>query len=133
MTRAQGMFDVTLSPQPSAHPTGASTLARMSIDKRFHGDLEATSAGEMLAAMTGVANSAGYVAVERVTGTLHGRRGSFVLQHSGTMKRGTQQLTITVVPDSGTDELVGLAGSMTITIAGGTHSYDFEYTLPSTH
>jgi hypothetical protein len=127
------MFDVTVSPLPTVHAADASTLARMSIDKRFHGDLEATSAGEMLAAMTGVADSAGYVAVERVTGTLHGRRGSFVLQHSGTMNRGAQQLTITVVPDSGTDELVGLAGSMTITIADGKHSYVFEYMLPDTH
>lgn len=99
------------------------------MDKRFHGDLEATSKGEMLTAGTSVEGSAGYVAIERVSGTLHGRRGTFVLQHSGTMTRGAPQLTITVVPDSGTNELVGLAGRMVITIADGKHSYDFEYTL----
>ena len=108
------------------------TLGRMSIDKQFHGDLEATSKGEMLTAGTGVKGSAGYVAIERVTGTLHGRSGSFVLQHSGTMTRGAPQLTITVVPDSGTGELAGLAGRMTIEIADGKHSYDFEYTLAET-
>jgi hypothetical protein len=103
----------------------------MSIDKRFHGDLEATSKGEMLMAGTAVEGSAGYVAIEIVSGTLQGRSGTFVLQHSGTMTRGAPQLTITVVPDSGTGQLLGLAGRMTIIIAGGKHSYDFEYTLAS--
>jgi hypothetical protein len=101
----------------------------MSIDKQFHGDLRATSKGEMLTAGTGVEGSAGYVAIEQVDGTLHGRSGTFVLQHSGTMARGVPQLTITVVPDSGTGELAGLAGKMTIEIADGRHSYDLEYTL----
>jgi hypothetical protein len=102
----------------------------MSIDKQFRGDLEATSKGEMLTAGTGVDGSAGYVAIERVHGTLHGRRGSFVLQHSGTLARGAPSLTIAVVPDSGTDQLAGLVGTMAITITADAHSYDFTYTLP---
>jgi hypothetical protein len=102
----------------------------MSIDKQFHGDLEATSKGEMLAAMTETKGSAGYVAIERVTGALHGRTGAFVLQHSGTMNRGAASLSVTVVPDSGTDKLAGLSGKMAIQVEGGKHSYEFEYTLP---
>jgi hypothetical protein len=101
----------------------------MSIDKQFHGDLEASSAGQMLAFSSAVKGSAGYVALERVEGRLQGRSGSFVLQHSGTMTRGTPQLAITVVPDSGTGELMGLSGRMTIEISEGKHSYTFEYTL----
>src|SRR6185312_9342775 len=97
--------------------------------KQFHGNLEASSKGEMLSAGTSIKGSAGYVAIERVSGTLHGRSGAFVLQHSGTMKRGTPELSVTVVPDSGTGELTGLAGRMMIHIAGGKHSYEFEYTL----
>jgi len=128
-TRASGTFEVKLSPQALHHQTEDKTLARMSIDKQFHGDLEATSQGEMLSAGTAVQGSAGYVAIERVTGKLKGRSGTFVLQHSGTMTRGTPQLSITVVPDSGTGELAGLAGTMTIDIADGKHSYTFEYTL----
>jgi hypothetical protein len=104
-------------------------LGRMSIDKQFHGDLEATSRGEMLTAMTSVPGSAGYVAIERVSGTLRGRAGTFVLQHSGTMSGGAQSLVISVVPDSGTDQLEGLAGTMTITITDGVHSYAFDYTV----
>jgi uncharacterized protein DUF3224 len=128
-TRASGAFDVKLNPLPTSDSSEGSPLARMSIDKQFHGDLEATSKGEMLAAGTEVKGSAGYVAIERVTGTLHGRAGSFLLQHSATMARGTPQLAIVVVPDSGTGELVGLAGKMMITITDGKHYYDFEYTL----
>jgi hypothetical protein len=123
--RATGAFIVTLTPQACGEPT----LGRMTIDKRFEGDLDATSKGEMLAAGTEVKSSAGYVALERVTGALHGRRGTFVLQHNGTMNRGAPQLTIAVVPDSGTAELAGLQGTMTIEIAGGAHSYVFEYVL----
>jgi hypothetical protein len=104
----------------------------MTIDKKFHGDLEATSKGQMLTAMSAVKGSAGYVAVERVTGSLNGRKGTFVLQHSATMNRGTPQLSVTVVPDSGTDQLEGLTGKMMIIIAEGKHSYDFEYSLPGT-
>jgi hypothetical protein len=101
----------------------------MSIDKQFHGDLEGTSKGEMLTASGTVKGSAGYVAMERVEGKLKGRSGSFVLQHNATMNRGVPQLNIIVVPDSGTGELEGLAGQMTIKITGGKHFYDFEYTL----
>jgi hypothetical protein len=103
----------------------------MSIDKQFHGDLEGTAKGQMLTAGTDVKGSAGYVAIERVTGTLHGRSGSFVLQHNGTLTKGAAQQSITVVPDSGAGQLVGLTGKMIVTIADGKHSYDFEYTLPA--
>ena len=127
-THASGSFDVTLTPQAPDAAEGAA-IGRMLIDKQFHGDIEATSKGQMLAAGTATPDSAGYVAIEQATGTLHGRSGSFVLQHSGTMARGEGQLVITVVPDSGTGELVGLAGEMTITIVDGKHFYDFEYTL----
>jgi hypothetical protein len=123
--RASGTFEVKLSPQVTEDPT----LGRMCIDKQFQGELEGTSKGEMLTAMTAIKGSAGYVAVERVTGTLHGRTGTFVLQHSATMNRGEPQQSVSVVPDSGTDQLVGLSGQMTIKIADGKHSYDFEYAL----
>jgi hypothetical protein len=129
MTHASGTFEVKLTPQAADDKAGDSTPGRLTIEKQFHGDLEAASKGQMLTAGTDVAGSAGYVAIERIIGTLHGRSGSFVLQHSGTMTRGTPQLTVTVVPDSGTGELVGLSGRMTIEIADGNHSYTFEYTL----
>jgi hypothetical protein len=125
--RANGTFEVKLTPQPAE--AEAPALGRMSIDKQFHGDLEATSKGQMLAHSTSVKGSAGYVAMEQVTGNLHGRSGTFVLQHSGTMARGAPELTVNVVPDSGTGELTGLAGTLAITIADGKHWYDFEYTL----
>jgi hypothetical protein len=124
--RANGTFTVKMTSLADD-----AKLGRMALDKKFHGDLEAIGKGEMLTAMTDVQGSAGYVAIDRVSGTLHGRSGAFVFQHSGTMTRGTPQLTITVVPDSGTDQLAGLAGAMTIDIADGKHSYDFEYTLPA--
>jgi predicted flavoprotein YhiN len=127
-TRASGSFEVKLTPQATEDPVGGVTRARMSIDKQFHGDLEATSKGEMLSAVTSVKGSAGYVAIEQVTGTLHGLSGSFVLQHTGIMTRGAPQLTVTVVPDSGTDQLTGLAGQMKINIVDGKHFYEFEYT-----
>jgi hypothetical protein len=128
-TRASGNFDVKLNPLPTSDTTEGSPLVRMSIDKQFQGDLAAVSKGEMLAAGTAVKTSAGYVAIERVIGTLHGRNGSFVLQHSSTMTRGVPHQSIMVVPDSGTGELEGLAGTMVITISGGKHLYDFDYTL----
>ena len=128
-TRASGTFEVKMVPQPAEDKVGDPTVGRMSIDKQFHGDLEASSKGQMLAAMTEVQGSAGYVAMERVSGTLQGRKGTFALQHSGTMTRGTPQLSVTVVPDSGTGQLVGLAGKMTINIADGKHFYEFEYAL----
>ncbi|MCY7387969.1 MAG: DUF3224 domain-containing protein, partial [Burkholderiales bacterium] len=111
---AIGTFDVKLNAQAPHHKDEAAPLGRMSIDKQFHGDLDATSKGEMLAAGTEVKGSAGYVAMERVTGKLHGRNGTFVLQHSGTMNRGSPQLSVTVVPDSGTAQLKGMVGKMAI-------------------
>lgn len=126
---ATGTFEVKMNPQGPEDNVGDPTVARMSLDKQFHGDLEATSKGQMLAAGTDVEGSAGYVALERVNGTLHGHSGTFALQHSGTMTRGAAQLTITVVPDSGTGELVGIAGKLMINIVDGKHFYDFEYSL----
>lgn len=128
-TRIRGPFDVKLTPLPASAPSEAWAPGRMAIDKQFHGPLEATSQGEMLAART-EQGSAGYVAIERVSGTLEGRAGTFILQHSGIMDRGEGQLTITVVPDSGTDALAGLAGRMDIVITEGKHEYELEYTLP---
>jgi len=130
---AKGPFDVKLNPQPLALEDDGEGAARgrMSLDKRFHGDLDATSKGEMLTAMSGTQGSAGYVAIEKVTGTLAGRAGTFALQHSATMTRGAPDLRIIVVPDSGTGALAGLAGTMKIVIAeGGKHFYELEYSLP---
>jgi len=126
-TRASGTFDVKVTPQGTPDTAEGSSLGRMSLDKQFQGDLIGTGKGEMLTAMTDTKGSAGYVAIERVTGTLKGRSGSFVLQHTGTMAHGTQQLTIAVVPDSGTGELKGISGTMTILIEGGKHFYEFDY------
>jgi hypothetical protein len=127
--QATGAFVVKLTPQAPNGDMEEITIGRMLIDKQFHGDLEATSKGQMLSTMGDVKGSAGYVAIERVTGTLHGHSGTFALQHTGTMTRGTPQLSVTVIPDSGTGELAGLAGDMTIEIAAGKHSYVFDYTL----
>ncbi|CAA9343472.1 MAG: hypothetical protein AVDCRST_MAG40-2511, partial [uncultured Gemmatimonadaceae bacterium] len=130
-TRARGTFQVTLAPQPADGYTDGQTLGRLTIDKQFHGDLDATSRGQMLTGISGVKGSAGYVAIERVSGTLAGRRGTFVLQHLGTMTRGAPELLVRVVPDSATDELVGLGGTMTIDASGGRHAYTFDFTLPA--
>jgi hypothetical protein len=127
---AKGEFTVKLLPLAIEGQTEDAKLARMSIDKTIAGDLVAVTTGQMLSAMTNVEGSAGYVAIERVEGSLHGKKGSFVLQHSGTMNRGAPHLLVTVVPDSGTDELVGLAGEFKIIIADGKHSYEFSYSLP---
>ena len=124
-THASGTFDVKLTPQADDNPAG-----RLLIEKTFHGDLVATSQGQMLAIRTGIENSAGYVAMEKVTGKLHGREGSFALQHTGTMDRGARSLSVSVVPDSGAGELVGLAGTMDIQITDGKHFYTFDYMLP---
>jgi len=124
--RATGTFEVKMAPQEATESPG---VGRMLLDKQFHGDLEATSKGQMLTAMTAVQGSAGYVAIEQVTGKLKGRAGTFALQHQGIMNRGEPQLSITVVPDSGTGELAGLSGRMEIVIEGGKHSYVFEYTI----
>ena len=129
-TRATGTFDVQLKPI-EAYNTDDPMLGRMSVDKQFHGDLDGTSKGEMLSAGTSVKGSAGYVAMERVTGSLNGRRGSFIFQHSATMTRGVPSLSVTVVPDSATGDLVGLTGTFMIIIDGGKHSYEFDYMLPA--
>jgi len=132
MARAKGEFDVKLNPIASYAPDSPEgpPLGRLSIDKHFRGDLEATSIGEMLTAGAVVKGSAAYVAVERVTGTLNGKTGSFALHHTGVMTRGAGELTIVVAPDSGTGELTGLTGEMAIIITDGKHSYEFEYQLP---
>ena len=127
---AKGTFTVNLSPLPFDGQPEGNKLARMSIDKQIVGDLVATTKGQMLSAMTDTKGSAGYVAIERVEGTLHGRAGSFVLQHTGTMNRGAPELSVTVVPDSATGELAGLKGNFKIIIAEGKHSYEFTYALP---
>lgn len=129
-THIEGRFEVKSSPQPGSAPTPGATLGRLLLDKRYHGDLDATAQGQMLSALTETKGSAGYVAIEHVTGRLQGKSGSFVLQHHGLMNRGAQQLVIVVVPDSGTGELQGLAGTMGIRIEGGQHFYSFDYTLP---
>jgi hypothetical protein len=129
--RATGTFDVKILPQADPGAAADSLLGRMTIDKQFHGELTAVSVGQMLTGMTAVRGSAGYVAIEQVTGTLAGRSGSFILMHAGQMNRGTQSLVITVIPDSGTEQLTGLSGSMEIIIEGKQHSYRFEYTIPA--
>ncbi len=129
MPRATGNFEVELQPLAAEDGTPVG-ISRMSIDKRFAGDLTGTGRGEMMTAAGTTAGSAGYVAVERVAGALHGRSGEFLLQHFGTMRRGEGTLTVEVVPDSGTDELQGLVGTMTIDAAAN-HAYVFDYELPS--
>lgn len=126
---ASGTFEVTLKPLTAYDDTEGTTAGRMSIDKEFKGGLVATSKGEMLMAGTATKGSAGYVAIETVRGTLNGRKGTFVLQHSGTMNRNVPSLTLTVVPDSGTGELVGLSGRMSIDIHDGKHFYELDYTI----
>jgi hypothetical protein len=125
----KGTFEVTMRGEPPYDEVEGVTLARASLEKRFRGGLDATSQVQMLGARTPVEGSAGYVAIERVTGELDGRTGTFVLQHSGVMTRGARALTVTVVPDSGTGALRGLAGRMDIQIVDGKHLYDLEFTL----
>jgi hypothetical protein len=124
--KATGTFEVNLVPQAD---NDVPTLGRLTISKTFHGDLDASSKGQMLSSRGSIPNSAGYVVIERVEGTLHGKKGSFVLQHSGTMNRGEASLVVNVVPDSGTDELEGLSGSLNIIMADGKHNYQFDYVL----
>jgi hypothetical protein len=125
---ARGTFDVKLSPQ-AADDAAAGPFSRLFLAKQFHGDLEGTSKGQMLGANTPVEGSGAYVALELVTGSLNGRRGSFILQHGGTMQKNVPSMNVSVVADSGTDQLTGLSGKMTIIIEGSRHSYEFEYTL----
>lgn len=127
---ASGPFDVKVTAQDDK--SDDPLLGRMTLDKQYHGDLEAVGKGQMLTAGSAQKGAGGYVAIEKVTGTLNGRTGSFVLQHTGTMKDSVPQLTITVVPESGTGQLAGITGTMTIKVAPtGKHSYEFEYTLPT--
>ena len=130
-SHASGTFEVKVKPLPADEKVDGLIVGRMAFDKQFVGDLEGTSKGEMMTAEAGVEGSRGYVAIERVDGTLRGRKGTFVLLHQGTMKRGGDfKLMIAVVPDSGTGQLVGLTGTIAIVINDGTHSYEFDYTLP---
>ena len=127
MEQAKGTFAVKLTPEEDK--TGDAIVGRMTIDKQFSGDLEGTSKGLMVMVGTPVQGSAGYVAIEKVSGTVQGRSGSFYLQHSGLMRRGEGELTIHVIPDSGTEELIGISGMFDIQIDDGKHSYVFEYEL----
>ncbi len=130
MMKATGPFDVKMIPQDDKSDDG---VTRMLIDKQYHGDLEGTGKGQMLTGGISASKSGAYVAIEKFTGTLQGRTGTFVLHHTGIMTNGNPDLTILIAPDSGTGQLVGIAGKMTINIAAdGKHSYDFEYTLPKT-
>lgn len=128
---AKGTFEVKLQPLSFEGADPALKLGRMSIDKQISGDLMATTIGQMISAMTDIKGSAGYVAIERVTGTLNGKSGSFILQHNGLMNRGTPTLNIVVIPDSGTDALSGIEGEFKIINEDGKHSYEFNFRLPS--
>jgi hypothetical protein len=129
MQRATGSFAVTLTPLSNAEISADAMLGRVLLVKTFEGDLEGTARGQMLSASTSIKGSAGYVAIDCVEGKLHGRRGGFMLQHSGSMNRGMPSLSIMVVPDSGTGELAGLTGTLSINIVGGRHFYDFIYSF----
>ena len=131
MKRASGSFDVSVTPLPNADVSSDPLLGRFLLIKKFSGDLEASARGHMLSAGTATKGSAGYVAIDHITGTLQGRKGSFVLQHSGSMKRGAPTLSVLVVPDSGTGELTGLTGTLNINIVEGKHFYDFLYSIPA--
>jgi hypothetical protein len=126
---AKGSFEVVMQPEPPYESSDGITLARVSIDKRFTGPLEATGKVQMLAARTPVETSAGYVAMERIDGTLDGRRGAFVVAHVGLMARGARSLSIQIVPDSGSGELTGIAGKMDIQLVNGKHFYEIDYTF----
>jgi hypothetical protein len=128
-SRAEGTFEVKVTPLAADDGGDGTSLGRMALDKQFQGDFAGTGKGEMLTGGTSVRNSAGYVAMERVTGAPHGRRGSFLLQHTGTMARGAPGLRVTVVPDSGTSERTGLSGALSITVTGGKHYYTLDYSL----
>lgn len=128
---ARGTFEVQITPQPADAYTDSATLGRMTIDKQFAGDLVGTGKGQMLTGMGTVKGSAAYSAIERVTGSVAGRQGTFLLQHTGVMTGGAQSLSITIVPDSGTGELAGITGTLQLTIVDRVHKYDIEYSLPT--
>lgn len=128
--RATGTFDVKTSPLAGDDATAGTLIGRYGIVKQFHGDLDAASKGEMLAAGDPTSGNAGYVAIEQITGTLNGHSGSFTFQHIGVMDHGNLKLSVTVVPGSGSGELTGISGTLTILNDSGKHSYEFEYTLP---
>lgn len=130
-SHASGTFEVKVTPLPADEKVAGLTVGRVGVEKRLLGDLEGTSKGEMMTAGPNAEGSGGYVAIEQVDGTLRGRKGTFLLLHQGTMKKNSDfKITIVVVPDSGTGQLAGLTGTMAIVIAGGKHSYEFDYTLP---
>jgi hypothetical protein len=129
--RAEGTFDVKTTPIAADDATMGTLIGRYSLVKQYHGDLDAASKGEMLGAGEPSSGNAGYVAIEQVTGTLAGHTGSFALQHIGTMEGGSYKLSVVVVPGSGTAQLTGIAGTLTIVIASGKHSYVFDYSLPT--
>jgi hypothetical protein len=131
IARASGPFEITIIPAGAPEKEGRTATARMSLDKRYAGALDASGKGTMLTAVSDTKGSAAYVAIERVSGTLAGRKGSFVLQHAGTMRGGTSQATITIVPDSGTEELSGISGSIVLTVVDGKHFYALDYVLDS--
>lgn len=126
---ASGPFEITMIPAGAPEKEGATATAQMTLDKRYSGELAASGTGTMLTAVSDTKGSAAYVAIERVSGTLAGRKGSFVLQHAGTMRGGTSQATITIVPDSGTEELTGIGGSLALSVVDGKHFYALDYTL----
>ena len=131
MRRATGSFEVSLQPLSNTEVSSDAMLGRLLLTKKFIGDLAASARGQMLSAGTSTKGSAGYVAIDQVTGTLEGRQGSFMLQHSGSMQRGVPSLSIRVVPDSGTDELMGISGTLSINVVDGKHFYDFLYSFPA--
>jgi uncharacterized protein DUF3224 len=131
MKRASGSFEVRVEPLANSEVSADPMLGRFLLTKKFSGDLDASARGHMLSAGTVIKGSAGYVAIDQVTGSLGGRKGSFILQHSGSMKRGAPSLSVMVVPDSGTDELEGLTGTLSINIVEGKHFYDFLYSFPA--
>jgi hypothetical protein len=131
MKRASGSFEVTVQPLPNGEVCADPLFGRFLLTKKFSGDLEASARGHMLSAGTAIKGSAGYVAIDQVTGSLEGRQGGFVLQHSGSMNRGIPTLSIMVVPDSGTGELAGITGTLSINIVDGKHFYDFLYSFPA--
>lgn len=127
---ASGSFEITMTPAGPPQHEGRTALGRMQLAKQYSGELAASGTGEMLTAVTDTPGSAAYVAIERITGTLQGRQGSFVIEHVGNMRGGEQQLSITVVADSGTEELAGIAGTLSLKVVDGKHVYEFDYLLP---